>query len=259
MSNDFRPQDHIYMGATPDLTTRLEAGDFIRAKVPNPEKGQTQVQELGHVIVIDRVTIVNDDLGILMRNAANNGIAALRTQENLCYNLLKENSGLGPTLGSNSLFHSTRSNINATGTGITAAGFTADRVVMAKQKTVGDIDFAGLRADTLVVPIELEPPSRVLRDNEKEYGTADQPNPERGMFKTIVGTPRLTGTRRYWFDMGAYTGMVASPICRSYYGSMAPYLVMAESFTTRGGVWLAALDFGVNAVNYRGAVTNAGA
>ena len=54
-------------------------------------------------------------------------------------------------------------------------------------------------------------------------------------------------------------GVNQSPVCVSFYGSQAPYLFMSEISVGRGMVWHGAIDVGVDAVNYRGAVTNAGA
>ena len=261
MANDFRPHQHVMMGATPNLGKRVETGDFPRALVPNPEKATTQVEELGNVIVIDRITIVNDDLGVLMRTTSNNAIAARRTQDDACYGLLKEGAGLGPNLDvtgtSTRLYNG--DNVVA-GAAISATSFNADQVAMARLKAHGGGGnaFGGYKADTVVLPVELNASARIIRDSEKEPGTDNQ-NIMFKQFERIIPTPRLTGTRRYWFSMGLSGGVMATPICRSYYGSQTPYLAMAESFTTRGGVWIVALDFGVDAINHRGTVTNAGA
>ena len=79
MNNDFRPQNHIMLGAVPDFSTRGPSGDFARAEIPNPENATTQVIERGQTMVVDRTTIINDDLGIVFRTpqAAGRGRAAV--------------------------------------------------------------------------------------------------------------------------------------------------------------------------------------
>ena len=271
MANDFRPQNHIFLGALPDFGTREDTGDFPRAQIPNPEKATTQVTERGQTIVITRTTIIDDDLGIVFQTPRLQGVGAQRLINHMFFAKLALNGGLGPNVDvsgtSRSLFHADHNNLG-TGLALDAAAVNADRVLMARQtmvgsgaakdQSVGGFDlFADCRLDTFLIPLELEGTLMIIRDSEKEPGTDNQ-NTQRGTFKTIVATPLLTGTRRYGFSTGAMGGMNQSPFCVSFFGQQAPYLFMAEISVGRGMVWHAAIDVGVDAVNYRGAVTNAG-
>ena len=264
MSPDFRPVQHVMMGATPNLSERIETGDFRRAHVPNPEKATTQVSELGTVIVVDRITIVNDDLGVLMRNTQNNAIAARRTQDDASYDLLNENTGHGPTInvtGASGFVFKTASNNLGAATALTSENLNTDAVALEKQKAHSQDGqaYGGYKFDTLLCNLEQRAKARIIRDAEKDPGTDNQ-NVMQGQYERIISSPRLSGTtRRYLFSMGLMGGVMATPFCRSYYGSTMPYLAMAESFTTRGGVWIVALDFGVQAITNRGAHFNPGA
>ena len=273
MAQDFRPQNHVFLGALPDFGTRGDTGDFPRAQIPNPEKATTQVTERGQTIVVSRTTIIDDDLGVVFQTPRLQGMGAQRLIEHMFFQLLALNSGLGPKVAvsgtSNNLFNAAHDNI-ATAGALSAAsvnvptGRRLGRQKMAgsaeaKDQSVGGFDlFGDFRLDTYLVPLELESPLMVIRDSEKEPGTDNQ-NTQRGTFKNIAATPYLTGTRRYGFSTGARGGINQSPICVSFYGSQAPYLFMSEISVGRGMVWHGAIDVGVDAINYRGAVTNAGA
>ena len=272
MAQDFRPQNHIFLGVPPDFGTRGDTGDFPRAQIPNPEKATTQVTEHGQTIVISRTTIIDDDLGIVFQTPRLQGQGAQRLIEHKFFQLLALNSGLGPKVAvsgtSNNLFNAAHDNI-ATAGALSAASVNVDRTTLGRQKMVGSSEakdqsvggfdlFGDFRLDTYLVPLELESTLMVIRDSEKEPGTDNQ-NTQRGTFKEIAATPYLTGTRRYGFSMGKRGGVNQSPIVVSFYGAQVPYLFMSEISIGRGMVWHGAIDVGVDAVNYRGAITNAGA
>ena len=274
MNKDFSPHNHVFLGAMPDFGTRGETGDFPRAMLPNPERATTQVTERGQTAVVDRIVLINDDLGVVFQTPMLQGQAASRLIEHMFFALLALGSGLGPNISvsgtSRRLFNSNHNNISTPAVGVTAEGVNEDRQTMRRQVQVGSAEakgqsvggfdlFANLQADTVLLPLEDESKAMIIRDSEKEPGTDNQ-NTQKGTFRYIVASPYLGGTRRYWFATGRqFGGMNASPICVSFFGSQAPYMFMAEVSIGRGMVWHSAIDVGVDAVNYRGAVTNAGA
>jgi hypothetical protein len=83
-----------------------------------------------------------------------------------------------------------------------------------------------------------------------------KPNLVRGMFRDIIDTPRLSGTRVYAF---------ADPsVCPTYEvafldGNDTPFLDAQQGFTVDGAMYKVRLDFGVALVEYKGTVTAAGA
>ena len=130
------------------------------------------------------------------------GRAAARTVEATVYALLKENGGLGPTMGDGkTLFHADHGNIGAAGA-LSVASIEDLRVKMASQKDIGGNDFLDIRPSGLVVPMGLGGDARVI--NEAQYdpdtsGKLQKPNKVRGLFSDIIDTPRLEGTRFYGF------------------------------------------------------------
>ena len=83
-----------------------------------------------------------------------------------------------------------------------------------------------------------------------------RPNMVNGLFRDIVDTPRLSGTRRYLF-----ADAMEAPVLEVAFldGSQTPYLEVQNGFDVDGARYKVRLDYGVGAVDYRGAVTNAGA
>ena len=83
-----------------------------------------------------------------------------------------------------------------------------------------------------------------------------KPNIVNGLFRDIVDTPRMTGNRRYLFADPS-----EAPVLEVAFldGNQNPYLELQNGFDVDGARYKVRLDYGVAAVDYRGAVTNAGA
>jgi hypothetical protein len=75
------------------------------------------------------------------------------------------------------------------------------------------------------------------------------------MFREVVGTGRLSGTRRYLFADFNLARVLAVAFLN---GHEAPEIFTEEGWRVDGTELKVRLDFGVAALDYRGAVTNAG-
>jgi len=157
-----------------------------------------------------------------------------------------------------SLFHATHNNI-ATGAALGVAGLDTDRVTLASQKDPSGNEILDLRPAVLVIPIGLGGDARVFNEAVYDPDTANKlqkPNKVRGLFRDIVDTPRLTGTRRYLFADPS----IAPTLEVSFLdGNDTPFLDNQQGWRIDGVEWKVRLDYGVAGVDYRGAVTNAGA
>jgi hypothetical protein len=186
------------------------------------------------------------------------GRAAGRTVEADVYAMLALNAGLGPTMGDGlPLFHATHANIG-TGAAISMASIEADRVLMASQLDVSGNDYLDLRPAVLLVPIGLGGTARSINQAEYDPDTANKlqkPNVVNGLYRDIVDTPRLTGTRRY-----SFCDATEAPVLEVAFldGRQEPYLEVQDGFDVDGARYKVRLDYGTAAVDYRGAVTNAG-
>ena len=257
--SDFRAHNRYRVGSLGNLEVVGELGEFKNKAIPDGEKASITAATKGNIINLSRQAIVNDDLAAFVGLAAALGRAARRTVEVDVYAALTSNSGLGPVLSDGkTLFHADHANIS-TGAALTMAAIDADRVAMASQKDVGGNDYLDLRPQVLVVPIGLGGTARSI--NSAEYdpdanNKLQKPNVVRGLFGDIVDTPRLTGTRRYLF---AAPG--EAPVMEVAFldGNDTPFLELENGFTVDGARWKVRLDYGVAGVDFRGAVTNAGA
>jgi hypothetical protein len=255
---DFRAHNWYRTGALSVLSDLNEHGEFTNKQIPDGEKASFSAKTKGNIIGITRQTIVNDDLGAMLRLTEQLGRAGKRTIEVMPYALLAQNGGLGPTQSDGQpLFHANRNNVGA------AAAFSvdaidADRVLMAQQKDPAGEDFLDLRPIVVLVPVALG--GRAREVNAQEYNDETnrrqwRPNVVRGLFRDVVDTPRLTGTRRYLF---ADPSVAPVFLVSFLHGLREPVIETRDGWRVDGVEFRARLDVGVDVVDFRGAVTNEG-
>lgn len=256
--SDFRDHPRYRVGSLGNLQAVNELGEFQNKAIPDGERAKIRAGTKGNIINLSRQAIINDDLGAFLGLADSLGRAARRTIEADVYALLALNAGLGPTMeDGQTLFHATHGNLT-TGAAITMAALDLDRVAMASQTDVGGNDFLDLRPAVLLVPLSLGGTARSINEAQYDPDTANKlqkPNIVNGLFRDIVDTPRLSGTRRYLF-----ADPNEAPVLEVAFldGNQEPFLERQDGFTVDGSQWKVRLDFGVAAIDYRGAVTNAG-
>ena len=256
--SDFRAHNRYRLGSFGSLDAVNELGEFINKTIPDGEKGSIQAGTKGNIINLSRTAIVNDDLGAFVGLAGMLGRAAARTVEADVYALLALNSGAGPTMGDGkALFHADHGNIT-TSAAITMAALDLDRVAMASQMDVSGNDYLDLRPAVLLVPIGLGGTARSINEAQYDPDTANKlqkPNIVNGLFRDIVDTPRLSGNRRYLFADASEAPVIEVAFLD---GVQDPYIELQNGFDVDGARYKVRLDYGVGAVDYRGAVTNAG-
>ena len=257
--SDFRAHNRYRTGSFGSLDAVNELSEFVNKSIPDGEKASITAGTKGNIINLSRTAIINDDLGAFVGLSNMLGRAAARTVEADVYALLALNSGAGPTMGDGkALFHADHGNIT-TAAAISMAALDLDRVAMASQKDVSGNDYLDLRPAVLLVPIGLGGTARSINDAQYDPDTANKlqkPNIVNGLFRDIVDTPRMTGTRRYLFADPS-----EAPVLEVAFldGNQNPYLELQNGFDVDGARYKVRLDYGVAAVDYRGAVTNAGA
>lgn len=256
--SDFRAHNRYRLGSFGSLDAVNELGEFVNKSIPDGEKSSITAGTKGNIINLSRTAIINDDLGAFVGLAGMLGRAAARTVEVDVYALLALNSGAGPTMGDGkALFHADHGNIT-TSAAITMAALDLDRVAMASQKDVSGNDYLDLRPAVLLVPIGLGGTARSINDAQYDPDTANKlqkPNIVNGLFRDIVDTPRMSGNRRYLF-----AEPTEAPVLEVAFldGVQEPYIELQNGFDVDGARYKVRLDYGVGAVDYRGAVTNAG-
>ena len=200
---DFRTSNRYRTGSLPGLDVIAEHAEYKNGVIPDGAKYPLSTQRMGKMFGISQETIINDDMGALTQMASELGKAAQRSIENAVYALLALNSGLGPTQSdSQPFFHANRANV-ATGTALSATGaLDADRITMRAQKDPNGQDYLDLNPAVLLVPESLRGLALQINGSEWDVTVSNKfqiPNPVRSMLRSIVSSPRLTGTRRYMF------------------------------------------------------------
>lgn len=258
--SDFRAHNRYRMGSFGALDAIAENGEFKRKAITDAEKASITATTKGNIINVSRQMIVNDDMGVFSGLLVALGRAAALSIEVDAYALLAENAGLGPTFGSVPVFDATRANIG-TGAALSAAAIDADAALMARQMDKDSNDYLDLQPAVLLVERALRGTALVINDAQYDPDTANKlqkPNTVRGMFRDVVGTPRFTSasTRRYLFADPAI-----APVFEVVFleGQESPVLESKDGWNTDGAEMRVRFDYGVGAVDYRGAVTNAGA
>lgn len=255
---DFRASPRYRTGSLAVLDTVPENSEYQNTAIPDGSKVSISTETKGNIIAISRQALVNDDLSVFSDLSARMGRAAKLSVEAELFNLLTQNSGLGPTVGANPFFHSSNANVGA-GSALTVAGLDADRVVMMGQKDSSGNELLDLRPALLLVPAGLGGTARVLNQSQFDPDAANKlqlPNKVAGLFRETLDTARLTGTRRYMF---ADPAIVAAFVVAFLEGQGdGPVIENETGWRVDGTEMKVRFDFKVQAFDPKGAVTNAG-
>ncbi|MCP4200654.1 MAG: hypothetical protein GY769_01810 [bacterium] len=254
---DFRPHPKYTRGYLAKLREVKESGEYKNQAVPDAAKEVQQAATYGEILALTRQAIINDDMGVFNDIAMMLGRAAALSIEEGVFDLLKLNSGLGPDMqDTNPLFDAAHSNLGA-GVALSVAGIDADRVVMASQTDSSGNEVLDLRPAVLVIPIGLGGAARVLNQSQYDHDGTEmmKPNAVVGLFRDIADSARITGTRRYMFADPA-----VSPVIEVAFldGEQDPYMEMTDGWRIDGVEWKVRHDFGIAAIDWRGAVTDPG-
>jgi len=253
--SDFREHKRLRMGSFSRLDKVKEDGEFKNKSIPDAEQEGITAETFGNIINVSRKMIVNDDMNAFTRLAQMLGRAAARSIEIDVYSLLASN----PTMSDGvALFHNTHKNIG-TAAVPSVASFDEMRVLMASQTDPSGNDYLDLRPANLLIGIKNGGTARVINDAQYDPDTANKlqkPNLAKGIFNNIIDTARITGNEYY-----AFADPNEEPTIEVAFldGQQTPFMEQSQEFTVDGMQWKVRLDYGVDAIGWRGAVKNAGA
>jgi len=256
--NDFRGGKRYRTGSIGSLEVVPEHGEYQNKTIPDGAQYPVATQTYGGIIGLSRQAIVNDDMGALTQLAVEFGKAAMLSIEEAVFALLALNSGLGPTQDdSQPFFHANRANVNATGSAISETALDADRVVMSRQLDPAAQRYLNLRPAVLLVPDSLLSLARQIIFSP--YSTASgatfqQLNIASGLYEDVVGSPYLSGTRRYSFA----TARDAIVVAFLNGQNRAPVVESQMGWRIAGIEWKVTLDAKAQMGDPKAAVTNAG-
>ena len=257
---DFRLHNRYRAGSFSNLDIVNEHGEFLNKPIADGEKASIAAQTKGNIINITRQALINDDMGAFTDLAALLGRAAHRTIEQDVYNLLGLNAGLGPVMADgNTLFHASRGNLVATGVAPTMASLEAMRVAMASQRDASGNEWLDIRPAVAVSSLAVGSAIRVAVGAEYDPDVQNKfqrPNITKGLLRDVIDTPRVSGTAYYLF---AEPSIVPTLEVVFLNGNRTPYMEMEKGFDIDGFRWKVRLDYGVGAIDWRGAMRNPGA
>lgn len=252
--NDFRPHRFVTMGDWPALKKLGEGGEIELGTVA--EKRETVAAgTFARSITLTRQLLENDDLGAFSDFTAMIGTSVATFEDAAAFGLMGENNGDGPTLaeGNARVFTTGRGNKAATGTAINVASLAAARAAVMQQTTLGGLPIAIGNQMILLVGPQKELEARQLTATINPSQTSSV-NPYAGFIETVV-SPFITGNRWYLFATATrpyvygFVGGREAPQVRTY-GQMPGF----------DGVRIDVVhDFGVGAIDWRGAYFNPGA
>lgn len=250
--SDFRAHNRYRTGSLGNLDALNELGEFKNKSIPDGEKSSITAGTKGNIINLSRQAVINDDLGAFIGASGMLGRAAARTVEADAYALLLSNPTLGDSVA---LFHADHGNLESAGAPTTTTVDSA-RVKMASQKDISGNDFLDLRPAVFLSGLVYGSTARVLNTSQYDPDIANKlqrPNICAGLFRDVVDSPRITDTT--WF---LFADPNEAPVIEVAFleGEDQPFLDQQEGFTVDGSRWKVRMDYGVAAVDYRGAVRN---
>jgi hypothetical protein len=254
---DFRPHNRYRPGSFGVLDLMPEGAEYKTATIPDSEKQAITGLTKGRMVSISRQMIINDDMGAFNDVATRLGRAAALTIEVDAYAALIANPVMSDGLA---LFHATHNNIGAGGAAISVATVDADRVLMGSQQDPAKNEFLDMRPAVLLVPLGLGGQARVINNSQYDVdkvanGRQQEPNKVAGLYRSVIDTPRLTGTTRYSFaDPNIYPIMEVAFL----EGRQEPYMDVMQGWRVDGAEYKCRLDYGVAPRDWRGVVRNPG-
>ncbi|MBR0683078.1 terminase [Roseomonas eburnea] len=253
---DFKPHRHLRIGDFPTLLPLAENGE-IQVGTMSESQEIVLLQTFARRIRVTRPMLVNDDLGAFTDFAAAIGRRVAEFENATAYQLVNSANGDGPTLttGSAPVFATgaARANKASTGTVLDTSTIGAGRTAIMKQRTLDGLPISmGQTMRLLVGPnLELAARQATVVVQASEIGKA---NVFAGFVQPVI-EPLIQANRWYLFS-----DPVAAPVYVYGYlnGAEGPQVTTGPVQGADGVEVSVIFDFGVGAIDWRGAWFNPG-
>jgi hypothetical protein len=253
---DFKPHRHLRVGDFPTLVPLAENGE-IQAGTMSESQELVFLQTFARRIRVTRQMLVNDDLGAFTDFAAMIGRRVADFENATAYALLNAANGDGPTLatGNAAVFATAaaRANKAAAGTALDLTNLAAGRAAVMRQKTLDGLPIALGTGMRLLVGPSQELAARQLTVAVAATQT-NNANVYAGFIQPLV-EPLVPANRWYLFAEPA-----ATPVYVYGYlnGAEGPQVTTGPVSGVDGVEVSVLFDFGVGAIDWRGAWFNPG-
>jgi hypothetical protein len=253
---DFKPHRHLRVGDFPTLMPLMENGE-IQAGTMSESQEIVLLQTFARRIRVTRPMLVNDDLGAFTDFAAAIGRRVADFENATAYALLNQANGDGPTLtnGPAAIFGTAAARLNkaAAGSALDINNLAAGRAAILRQKTLDGLPISVGNAMKLLVGPSLELPARQLTVSVGATQISHA-NIYAGFVQPLV-EPLIPNNRWYLF-----ADPPTAPVYVYGYlnGAEAPQVTTGPVSGVDGVEVSVIFDFGVGAIDWRGAWFNPG-
>ncbi|MCA3366198.1 MAG: HK97 family phage prohead protease [Roseomonas sp.] len=254
---DFKPHRHLRVGDFPTLMPLMENGE-IQAGTMSESQEIVLLQTFARRIRVTRPMLVNDDLGAFTDFAAAIGRRVADFENATAYALLNQANGDGPTLtnGPAAVFGTAVARLNkaAAGSALDINNLAAGRAAILRQKTLDGLPISVGNAMKLLVGPSLELPARQLTVSVGATQISNA-NIYAGFVQPLV-EPLIPNNRWYLF-----ADPPTAPVYVYGYlnGAEGPQVTTGPVSGVDGVEVSVIFDFGVGAIDWRGAWFNPGA
>jgi hypothetical protein len=253
---DFKPHRHLRVGDFPTLMPLMENGE-IQAGTMSESQEIVLLQTFARRIRVTRPMLVNDDLGAFTDFAAAIGRRVADFENATAYALVNQANGDGPTLtsGPAAVFGTAAARLNkaAAGSALDINNLAAGRAAILRQKTLDGLPISVGNAMKLLVGPSLELPARQLTVSVGATQISHA-NIYAGFVQPLV-EPLIPNNRWYLF-----TDPPTAPVYVYGYlnGAEGPQVTTGPVSGVDGVEVSVIFDFGVGAIDWRGAWFNPG-
>ncbi len=253
---DFKPHRHLRVGDFPTLMPLMENGE-IQASTMSESQEIVLLQTFARRIRVTRPMLVNDDLGAFTDFAAAIGRRVADFENATAYALLNQANGDGPTLtnGPAAVFGTAAARLNkaAAGSALDINNLANGRAAILRQKTLDGLPISVGNAMKLLVGPSLELPARQLTVSVGATQISHA-NIYAGFVQPLV-EPLIPNNRWYLF-----ADPPTAPVYVYGYlnGAEGPQVTTGPVSGVDGVEVSVIFDFGVGAIDWRGAWFNPG-
>lgn len=256
--SDFRDWGRVRGGSMGNLDRVNENGEYKNKAIPDGAKEIVNIKTYGNTVNITRQAIINDDLDYFFRITGQMGRMAARSIEQSLYDLINSNVGLGPTMSDGyTLIHANHGNVGPSGA-YSATTVAAARDRMKLQKDLSNNDWLNLSPSLIWIPTGISDTVKSLNINDytNEANIYEKKSMVKGLFNTIIDSPRFVDANRVYL----LADKNIEPVFEVNFlnGQQTPFMDERTTFGVDGLQWKIRIDYGVNAIGYRGIVSMPG-
>ena len=251
---DFKTTFRVSASESPDLLLVNEDGEYTYGGV-SETGASVSLLTYGRLQAITRQTIVNDDLGEILRALRSAGTAASRLESDIVWGLITSNVVMPD---GNALFHATHNNIS-TAAALSVASLGDMRKLLRLQKGIAGLALLDLQPFALIVPAALETVAEQLLAS-----LADPAGVNQQTFNPFAHKLRLIVEARLDADSTTRYYLITNPEVFNWFdrvhleGQPTPFVAEQEGWSIDGMEIKVRHDFAALVNDFRGAVKNDG-